>query len=294
MFSPMFHGQNRSTILNPIGVPNNGFIWLNHDSFNVSLANEEIIRYKDVVDAEIHLTVDNGTYYYPRYLTEPASLPIPSNLFNGYPYGDYYGFEDPNNPAELFDIESNWDTNNIIETITPLYRDSTFFTVVTLRTSHLSSSGGGNAIWSWSTQTNGECLSLCFKEIEKSFPADDEIGLRISKSNNTSNYQEVLGEVSIGTLDATLSDFRTFIIASTTREVWVNGVKVLDITPNFNLTTSTQMQSEYVFCGSHQRSYSTGVFNTGYIAELLMYGYKLSDHDIKGVCDYLNEKYKIY
>jgi len=279
----MFHGQNRNfgKIINPGDIPTYGLIWIDNDTSNLTMYDtNRILSYSDVLTTQVYTCKTNSPYSRPNLKTTP-------DIFNGYQYSDYYGI-DPNNPDERYAIETNWATNNIINTASPLIKNATFFAVIDI---YMQYDTSFRSIWNWRiAETNAD---LCLYYYGDGF-GGEKIGFIYTNKN--ASYQNVWGDFSLEDLYEVgdVGGHKKFILAATTRTIWINGIKVLDITGDYPLNVDTELDTRYEFLGGFDDLYGVGSGNSLNCPEILMYGEKLTDSNLLSVVNWLNDKYQIY
>lgn len=292
MFSAIAHGQNRNRDIGmyPGDITNNTFLWIDHDNLLIDMQSSNVIYYKNVLDnSKTYDTYNTGLYASPSLISNDPT-------FNGISSGDFYGY-DPNNPDDLYGIATNWDTDNIIESATPLLPDVTFFAVINCYCNDYSSTITAERVFGWRTSTANQSMWICCNQDYYDYPNIFKDVFKIVWTDNNANWATVLGTHTVikpDTLDK--NDPYVYVMAATSRTVWLNGVKVIDAYATLPIDANTYVSSYYEILGNSAGdiAYGTGWWNNGDIAEMLMYGKKLTDAQIVGVSKWLNNKYKVY
>jgi hypothetical protein len=270
---PIFHAQNREplTIVEPGEIPVSpalNYIWLDSDNANVNLSGSDILSYKNKAKVET-ITCDTNDGI-------STSLPTHVNADSNF-----------NGEDSTFCTTSGIGTvgigvgqsTTVYESKPPiLYKDYTLLMALRYDTANIDATG--RQILNIVQLDNLDWQALCLDTDGIGFYDIDQIeGIR-------KGYTPHLN-----------SGVNNVVIASTTRKLWVNGIEKLDLGATWIVNDDTEPKDDFSNSYFNRNASSLGNFNKnyrGYFAESIHYGYALQENQIKGLTNYLNNKYQLY
>jgi hypothetical protein len=257
--------QNRIalTIIDPTEIPKtaNNFIWLDSDNANVNLTGTDIDSFKNKAITENLLctTADGITVRIPTHVDNDAEFNNEDSSLMDSTVGVAIG-------ASAAVYEAN----------TPfLYRDFTFFFVLRYNTSDI---GLGRDIINAVQLQNLEYQALA-----------------LTTSGIAYYYIDQFEGFQKGITAHPNAGWNKLIIAGNSRKLWINNELKFDLNDSWPQTSSLQPRDDLanqifnIGVSSHNGSNYDGEF-----AESLHYGYTLEDYQVRGVTNYLNDKYNIF